>query len=784
MAYNPNNRSVEKLELPKSLPYDFIPFPDKWEYPYEEYFGQKGEKKLNELPKHDKITGLCGSIDYSMDAQTDLAMDFRKIDDTNYQVSGSSMRGKVRSNLEILSASYPVFVDRVVLSYRDIAGNMSKPYMEKLKDGRDGDIARNINAGFLKKEGNKFYIEPADKIGNLNFKAVFEDELVESMGLGTFSNLFNWNDRDKSEIKKKRTRINELTQVLEKVKKEYKAMNKESKERKFFDEISKQRDKIFKTEAKFTVRFKKYEVNDNIKREKAINTLCTDIERELKKIDLKCLDLSDFHKNYIDRIKLKAEIYIDYMFMHKNNRFQPYQMEIKYGKNKFGNFEVRKPNAESKERNEEAFQKGYLYNSTNASSKKSHYVIAKAAELEDIEISQALVFSYNESLKNFKVSPARGNDAKNKGQIEQYQKTIKAFYDIFDNYDELLRKNPEGPIVFYRMDEGGLKDISRTPYLRVSYENQIEDLINSKSNNLSKDTLSIDYARALFGYVANDFYYEYDEDKINEIQSYKSRLRFLPLEIKTTEKDALNRIDNFTLLSPSPSACGMYLDQTNTAKVKTYEDADIELNGYKYYKMAENNMKPDVNASESYKCSKIVLDKNKIKSIKGSICFENLTEEELGLLILSLDINQLKNKEWIQSKDTEYFDAIGGAKPYGYGCVRINIDKLNLKSTELNPQDIDYWIEKKETDSFEKYIAAAFEKKVIPENILSYYLTSKQKKKKISSVNWENLSEEIKKSIGKDNVAGYPKNWILGKQFGTKITIDYKKAELLLNDVD
>lgn len=782
MAYNPNNRGVEKLEPPKLLPYDFIPFPDKWEYPYEEYFGQKGRENLNELPKHDKITGLCGSIDYRMDAQTDLAMDFRKIDDTNYQVSGSTMRGKIRSNLEILSASYPVFIDRVVLSYRDIAGNMSKQYMKKLKGGSDGDIARNINVGFLKKEGNSFYIEPAAQIGSLNFKSVFEDELVESIGLVAFSNLFNWNAKGKSEIKKKRTIVNELTQKIENTKRKYKAMDEKSKERIIFEEISKQRDNIFKTEAKFTRRFKKYKVDNENKRNQAINTLCKDIEFKLKKINLKGLDLSDFHNNYVKRIGLKAEIYIDYMFMYKNDRFQPYQKEIKYGKNKFGSFEVRKPNAELKEQNEEVFQKGYLYNSTNASSKKSHYLIAKTCEMEDIEISQALVFSYNESLKNFKVSQARENDAKNKGQIEKYQETIKAFYDIFDNYDDLLRANPEGPIVFYRLDEGGLKDISRTPYLRVSYEHQIENLINSKSDNLSKDTLSIDYARALFGYVANDFYYEYGTDKINEIQSYKSRLRFLPLEIKTTEKDALNRVDNFTLLSPLPSACGMYLDQTNTVKVKTYEDADIELNGYKYYKMTENNMKPDVNASESYKCSKIALDKNKIKSIKGSISFENLTEEELGLLILSLDINQLKNKEWIQLRDTEYFDSIGGAKPYGYGCVRINIDKINLKSTELNPQDIEYWIDKKETDSFEKYIAAAFEKKVIPEETLSFYLTSKQKKKIDSSINWENLSSKIK-IIKKNNGAGYPKEWILGKQSGMKIAIDYKKVEDLLNEI-
>ena len=65
---------------------------------------------------------------------------------------------------------------------------------------------------------------------------------------------------------------------------------------------------------------------------------------------------------------------------------------------------------------------------------------------------------------------------------------------------------------------------------------------------------------------------------------------------------------------------------------------------------------------------KNILDKN--SKFKGKIYFENLTNDELGLLLLSLKYNN-KTKE-----------SIGMGKPYGFG--RININKMELYIEDIN----------------------------------------------------------------------------------------------------
>jgi hypothetical protein len=115
--------------------------------------------------------------------------------------------------------------------------------------------------------------------------------------------------------------------------------------------------------------------------------------------------------------------------------------------------------------------------------------------------------------------------------------------------------------------------------------------------------------------------------------------------------------------------------------------------------------------------------------------------------------------------------------------VKVNIENIKIDCMGEKPVDIEDWIgddediESKEGDlDLEKYILAAMEKNIISEKTLGYYLTSKRKQGNVSSVNWENLSSEIQKSSGKNNAAGYPKNWIIGKQSQIKVKIkEYAK---------
>ena len=93
---------------PKTLPYDFIPFIEGNQYYY--------PWKTEDLPSHDKREEIykSGTIHYTVTPKSPLVMELRKksAHPSQYYVSGSALRGKIRSNVEILSGSYPEFVDK------------------------------------------------------------------------------------------------------------------------------------------------------------------------------------------------------------------------------------------------------------------------------------------------------------------------------------------------------------------------------------------------------------------------------------------------------------------------------------------------------------------------------------------------------------------------------------------------------------------------------------------------------------------------------------------------
>lgn len=759
--------------IKKQLPYDFISFPKTYQYPYD----------ISELPKHNTIQGLSGRIDYEVKPYTDLAMDFRKINKNYYQVSGSSIRGRVRSNLEILSASYPTFINDVELSYRTIQDK--KNYLDKLKGYGDGNIESNIHVGFLRKEGKKFVIYPAEMIGRKNFKSIKEDELWDKILDEKVKLLFKVDGEHKKKVIDLRKEINELTAKINGIKK----VQSESNDKENYKKIAEKRDKIFKDKVNFTMWFKKEDKDSNEDTiEKNIKKNIKKIEIDLKRIDTYELDIKSFHEYYLKRLELKAKLYFEYLKLsngyekkyYKNPNFEPYQADVLY--RIAGNGSIEMKDIKLKQ-NEDDFQLGYLYNSTDASSKRGHYLIGACCETDPIEVSEDIIFSYNNQLKRFEVSPRKGSSINKK----DYKEKIKPFYDIFDNFDNLNPKKTkkleealeevwEGAIVFYRYGDKEKNEklqISRTPYMRIAYEKQIKDIIRGDAKlKTDENNIRVDYSRSLFGFVNNDFWNEYDSDVLDKIKSYKSRLRFSGLNIETNTENI--KIEDFVLLSPSPSACGMYINQTEySSKLKTYEDKDVQLNGYKYYKILE-----EVVFANSSKCNdevnkcrskKQVIKKENIRKMNGSIYFNNLSKLELGLLILSLDINQINRHGWVDlSKNIEpFYDMIGGAKPYGYGCVQFKINDIIIDNLEPSLSDfnkIETWTKEPiKIDALDEVVDSCIGEYLVNDfvdDIIYPYIVSKQKVKSKDIINWEILPSKTK--------VGYDKSWILEKTLSPK----------------
>jgi len=183
---NQNTNKGNKNMKYTGAPYNFVPFtPDVYKYP-------QGKQVW-----HDDVSSelFSGEIQYSITAQTPIIIDngeglFYKTSRGEYAIPGSSVRGLIRSNVQILGLSgLDDDIDDYSLMYRDITskkeyqdilGAVQIPVDQNHKIG----VLKNVKAGYLKKEGSKYsiYQTKTDKIdskyGDMNYYVLSERRIV------------------------------------------------------------------------------------------------------------------------------------------------------------------------------------------------------------------------------------------------------------------------------------------------------------------------------------------------------------------------------------------------------------------------------------------------------------------------------------------------------------------------------------------------------------------------------------------------------------------------------
>lgn len=161
-------------------PYNFIPFSEV----------KSVYAAADQLPAHNSIENdlISGEIEYEMTAQTPIFTDdgnehFHRDANGRYSIPGSSIRGLIRNNVQIFGcASFNDDIDDYALMYRDVTntekanGNRAAKYDDILgvKDGKP----MNVKAGYMKKEGEKYFIYPTNAKGEyytLSEKTIQED---------------------------------------------------------------------------------------------------------------------------------------------------------------------------------------------------------------------------------------------------------------------------------------------------------------------------------------------------------------------------------------------------------------------------------------------------------------------------------------------------------------------------------------------------------------------------------------------------------------------------------
>lgn len=335
--------------------------------------------------------------------------------------------------------------------------------------------------------------------------------------------------------------------------------------------------------------------------------------------------------------------------------YKPYAAEIRY------NTDRNRPIIDADGR-----YKGYLLNPSYIDGKVHHYLVfGRDKNGAEIIITKEQAELYIDDMKYTHKQNPNGDRAKpNYG------------------YYELPGKNEVKP-VFYIKDKDTVI-FGFTPYLRLPADGSIYDGI-PKTHRLYSGR---DFTDSIFGW-----------------QNFRSKVSFL--DALCVSQKAENVKYKMVLGQPKPSWYKAYIKQEDGNELKSYCSENFEIRGRKFYWLRES---ADVEAMERSlpapdkqdNLSKTMYCYKEGTKFAGKVKFENLSDEELGLLLFSL-----------KQGDTEGYFNIGMGKPYGLGKCKIKIKQLvvydireryrSFAGKSERVEDIDKYI-----SSFKNYIKECY----------------------------------------------------------------------------
>jgi len=324
--------------------------------------------------------------------------------------------------------------------------------------------------------------------------------------------------------------------------------------------------------------------------------------------------------NYLYQEGLTKEDYKnkDKLKEYKNLKYKPYITKVNY--NTDGNKAII---------DEKGKYIGYLVNSNYIDGKVHHYLIFEEDKnCEEIHVKKEQAELYTDDMKYTQKQNANSGRANKR-------------YEYYE-----LPNGKEVKPVFYIKDNDNLL-FGFTPYLRLPADGDIYDGIPKTHRYYS----GRDFVDSIFGW-----------------QDFRTKVSFLDALCVSSEVS----IEKYQMVlgQPKPSWYKGYIKQEKEDGLESYCSENFEIRGRKFYWMKKSA------DSEAMKLSLPAPDKeDKISTIvhcykegtrfTGKVRFENLSDEELGLLIYSL-----------KQGDTDGYFNIGMGKPYGLGKCKIKISKL------------------------------------------------------------------------------------------------------------
>lgn len=619
---NPNYCIVNQYDKdPHSVaPYNFISLHENNFIRYNNF---------SDLPAHSYLgqDRVNGYIEYEIINHTPLIIGNGKENNQKVNVRrdipGNTIRGTIRNNLAILGLSnITEYIEDQQFYFRTFNSGKAKEDYVNLLEIKSKKISNEmvsaphkVKAGYIRKNFNDEYeIIPAKKIDSwkLSYYRISEHYL---RNMATTNIACNINFMYSDEI---------LKLIKEETKYNYKITPKEKET--ISDLESRFTNKLGKKELKYLKGKNKTEIFSDKKSNYIINNIKEAIRDNLTNIEI------DRYKSLLNIIKQKSENK-KRLLKNRNIYYKPKRVRIGFDLNQNG--DICKVGTA-----DECKYTGYLVSSAFISGKLAHYIIPEINNKADtIIISKEkgnidLIKNYNNDLLRSKKYEIK------EGKFQPKEDKFK--------YYSLPEAQGETKAIFYGYINEKLF-FGATPYLRIPYKYSVKDGIS----NTLKSEKGFSYMDALFGFTERNG------------KSYKSRLSFEDCILFEEGKEKSFK-ENYEIILAQPSATNYasYLIQDAYKygqDIKNYNDDDFQIRGMKQYWLK------DFISESSTGNEKMMTEIKPIRAkslFRGKINFNNLSRDELGLLLWALKVDENCNEN------------IGMGKPYGFGRIEINNIKV------------------------------------------------------------------------------------------------------------
>ncbi len=312
----------------------------------------------------------------------------------------------------------------------------------------------------------------------------------------------------------------------------------------------------------------------------------------------------------------------------------------------------------------------------------------KITAMIDKKKSQRFIYPPNSpSSVKFTIADELRYNRANEVSINDDNSKVSGQYTLADDSNQIAgirikrHELQEQDIVYFKQTGSSVESMGPVEVYRVLYKYSLDEiLINKHKKHLTcDDPENLCPACRIFGWV-------HPNPKENEKDvARKGFIHFSTATLTENQTPEYKWVTIKLLGQPHPSCWQFYLNSKDYGEDGGYNDNNAKIRGRKFYwhqpdvtiDKIEDHREKDQNGNN------IPLPDNQNKTVEllmpkvtftFSVDFENLSDSDLGLLLMTLQPNLID----VPNISKELYHHLGMGKPLGLGSAKVEIDKLIL----------------------------------------------------------------------------------------------------------